>query len=148
MRERYNVSVRTEIWRSDGRLFCDLGTMRWPGVDEEIVAWLAGSCKTTAFWLIGLPEAAGPDTFTLKYQTIVTKGDGAPHSDTTELAFERMTYADVVRFEKWALDQLRELCDLFAARKAAAPSAPTRRRSKVGQLVRWTISIIKAKCFR
>ena len=55
--DTYDVSVQTLIERADGRLFADLGTMRWFGVDEDMRTWLAGSCKATAFWLMELPEA-------------------------------------------------------------------------------------------
>lgn len=140
----YDVAVRTEIWRSDGTLFFDMGTMRWPGVDEDIIGWLAGSCKTTAFWLVCLPESAEQESYTLKYQTVVTREDGSLHSDTTELAFERMTYADVIRFERWAIEQLREMCDLFESRHKG--TAKTRKRNKVRQLAKWAFQMARAKC--
>lgn len=131
MTTRHNVSVQTLIFRNGGEMFADLGTMRWFGVDDDVVAWLAGSCKTTAFWLIGLPEATGTDAFTLKYRTIVTATDGQVESDTTLVEFEGLTYADVIRFERWALHELEEMIRLFESKRSLLPATAIKRRSKL-----------------
>ena len=129
MSEQFNISVQTEIWRTGGSMFADFGTMRWFDVDQEVVTWLAGSCKTTAFWLIGLPECRDGESFELKYRTIVTDVYGKPVSDTTLLSFENLSYGDVVRFEDWEMDQLRELRVLFSV-KHIDEEPQLRKRSK------------------
>jgi hypothetical protein len=129
MNDTYDIAVTTLLYRDDGELFADLGTMRWFGVDEEVREWLAGSCKTTAFWLMNVPEVIDGESYTLKYRTLVTQGS-ATVSDTTLLEFPGLSYADVVRFEQWALRELGEMMLLFE-RKHGAVSVHAEPRSKV-----------------
>ncbi len=140
---RFNVSVQTLIYRKDGSLFADLGTMRWQGVNQQIVEWFTASCKTTAFWLLEIPEATGDDSYTLKYRTVVSMG-GHLVSDTTLLEFENLTYFDTVRFERWALRELDELLQLFERQHVFGPE-PTKRRSKVKAALSIAWQVIRNK---
>jgi len=124
----YDISVQTLIYRGDV-LFADLGTMRWFGVSEKVRWWLAGSCKTTAFWLIGLSESTRPDDdYTLKYRTRID-ANGMVVSDTGLLEFPHLSYVDLIRFERWAVNQLTEMTDLFADEHVATATS-VRHRSK------------------
>jgi hypothetical protein len=129
MIKRYDISVETKIFRKDGSLFADFGTFRWPGVDEEIRTWFAGSCSLTARWLIALPECVDGPSYTVQYRTVIAETSGRGKSDTTLIPFENLSYRDMIRFERWALDQLEELIALFE-RKQDPPPALTRPRSK------------------
>jgi hypothetical protein len=71
MTDHFDIAVTTLLYRDDGELFADLGTMRWFGVDQEVREWLTGSCKTTAFWLMNVPEVIDGESYTLKYRTLV-----------------------------------------------------------------------------
>ena len=139
-----NVSVKTEVWRTNGPMFCDLGVMQWFGVDDEVVQWLAGSCRTTAGWLVALPVCTDPETFAVKYRTIVSRPDGSVKSDTTLLEFEAMSYANVLRFERWALEQLREMVDLFESKRGRF-SAPKGKANKPWRAWRLLSQVMRNK---
>lgn len=128
--ERFDVSVHTLLHKADGTLFANLGDpMQWPGVNKQIVDWFSGSCKRTAFWLMDLPQTVGSQSYTLKYRTVVRSANTIV-SDTTWIEFPRLGYADVIRFEGWALDQLEELIELFAEQHDNL-SEPTEPRSSI-----------------
>jgi hypothetical protein len=124
----YNLSVQTLIYRQDGTLFTDLGIMRWFGVNEDVKTWLAGSCKTTAFWLMRLPEVIEGESYTLKYRTLVTDSDTSEVvTDTTLLEFPGLSYDDITKFEYWALEQLREMIVLFKSQHGKTEYKETKR---------------------
>lgn len=59
-------------------------------------------------------------------------------TDTTMIEFPDITYADVIRFQRWALTELSEMVDLFERKHTQAPEM-TRRRGwlrGIWQLVR------------
>lgn len=128
----YNVSVSTIVTRSDGRQFWQ-DEMRWFGVDAEVRDWLAGSCKTALFKLIGEAEVASGPSYTLAYRTVVLQGEQVV-SDTTLVEFQKMSYATVVAFQQFALDELREMQKLMIA-KHNKPGEPVRRRNKAKALL-------------
>lgn len=131
----YDVSVYTGIRRADGSLFADLGTFRWFGVSEHMRTWLAGSCRSTAFWLLTDFDET-PGGYVLEYRTIVREaGTDVVVSDTGLLQFPGLSYADVVRFEGYALDELRQMLNEFA-RERERPASPSRKRSKVRTILR------------
>lgn len=134
--DRYNISVQTLIERYDGSLYADLGTMKWFGVDEEVRAWLSASCKKTAFWLIGFDKVTSGEAYTLLYRTKVDHLNGEPVSDTGLIEFDAMSYEDVVRFERWAVEQLAELIDMLQAKHIRGP-VQTKRRSKLRELIKF-----------
>lgn len=71
----YTIIVETAITRADGREFWR-DVMTWTGVDEDTRLWLAGSCKTALFRLVGVPEVAAGPSYTLAYRTLVMEGAG------------------------------------------------------------------------
>jgi len=121
----FDIAVTTEVWRAD-RLWWDGGTMRWFGVDSDVNDWLAGSCKTTAFWLLGLPEVTSGESYSIRYRTVVTQG-GEVVTDTTMVHFDGLQYADVIAFQRWALTELSEMVRLFEAKHAGASITVPRR---------------------
>lgn len=136
---KFDISVTTEIWRHErsGRsfLYFDAGTMRWFRCDDEVKRWLAESCRVTAMDLMTLPQSTAPVSYSVRYRTIVRESapsthDGRLVSDTTMLEFDGLTYADMTRFQRWALEQLREMVDLFERRHGQRVE-PVRRRSRV-----------------
>lgn len=137
--KKYDVVVSTVFRKADGTLFADLGTFRWPNVSEYMKDWLAGSCKATAFWLLDLDEY--PGGYTLEYRTLVIQ-ENKVYSDTGLITFPNMSYVDVIRFEKWALQELSAMIDLFEKEHKKENLTP-RRRNKI--LTVWTW--IKQKYF-
>lgn len=100
--------------------------MRWFGVDDEMHDWLAGSCKTTAFWLLGLPEVTGGENYSIRYRTLVTR-DGAVISDTTMVQFDGLSYDSVTRFQQWAITELSEMIEIFERKHAGVSTVRKRR---------------------
>lgn len=146
MSERFDVWVTTKFYHPDGRLFCDLGTFVWPRVSDDMRVWLAGSCKKTAFWLIDLD--ACPGGYTLEYHTVVRRaGEEAIYSEVGPVRLEEIAYADVLRFEKWALGELDEMIGLFAA-EHDAPPLPTKRRSKLRTILQVVGRLLHDRFFR
>ncbi len=121
----FDIAVTTEVWKAD-RLWWDGGTMRWFGVDDDVNGWLAGSCKTTAFWLLGLPEVASGESYSIRYRTVVTQ-DGEVVTDTSMVQFDGLSYADVIAFQRWALAELSEMVRMFEAKHAGASITVPRR---------------------
>ena len=144
MNDRYKVSVTTRIFNSDKTLFADLGTMIWPTVNDDMRLWLAGSCRKTAFWLVTLPEHK--DGYILMYRTLVEQDDNVI-SDTGELEFEGLSYDDVIKFEHWALDELREMIELFNANHTKTASMG-KKRNKVKQVWKWGKTLVNTKLSR
>ena len=134
--DRFEVSVETLIFKKDGSLYADLGTFVWPNVRQDLVDWLAGSCSTTAWWLAGLPEVTSGESYTIKYQTIVSK-DRQIVSDTTMVEFPNLTYADVIRFEYWALNELTRMIEYFEKEHAVGADVKVKKRNRFKAL--WSI---------
>lgn len=120
----HDITVWTRVLRPDGSLMW-ADCMEWHGVDDEVRAWLAESCRITALDLVGYPETTGPG-YTIQYRTLV---QGPSPSDTTMLDFGRVDYAGVLRFQRWALHELAEMLVLFEAKHDQEAAKPTRRRS-------------------
>jgi hypothetical protein len=122
----FDIAVTTEIWQND-IIWWSGGTMCWFNVDQEVCDWLAGSCKTTAFWLLGLPEAVGGKSYSIRYRTLVT-ADGAVVSYTTMVQFDGLIYEDVIRFQRWALNELSEMISLFESKHSGMRTKVSSRR--------------------
>ena len=133
--DRYNISVQTLIERYDGYLYADLGTMRWFNVDEEVRSWLSASCKRTAFWLIGFDKVTSGDSYTICYRTVVTTTDNEHISDTGLIEFDGFSYDDIVKFERFGIEQLSELLDLLQSKHVRGP-VETKKRSSLRELFR------------
>lgn len=128
----YTIIVETAITRADGREFWR-DVMTWTGVDEDTRLWLAGSCKTALFRLVGVPEVAAGPSYTLAYRTLVMEG-GRVISDTTLVEFPRLSYESVVAFQLWAMDELREMHRLLVEKHDGLPVA-TRPRNRLRALL-------------
>ena len=137
----FDIAVTTEVWK-DNRLWWDGGTMRWFGVDDDVNAWLAGSCKTTAFWLLGLPEVTEGESYSIRYRTLVTAG-GEVVTDTTMVQFDGLSYADVIKFQRWALAELSDMVALFESKHAG--TSVTAQRRWVRQLWQLLTSTVQKK---
>ncbi len=129
----YDITVQTIVTHDDGRPFWR-DTMHWSQVDDEVRDWLAGSCKTALFHMIGAPEVAAGSSYTIGYRTVVTQGNTVV-SDTTLVEFPLLSYATVVEFQRFALDALREMQALMV-RKHAAPPTPVRQRNRALALLK------------
>lgn len=128
----YDIAVTTEIyWDTDERddLFFDGGTMRWFGVNEETMLWLAGSCSITFRQLCGRPRVVEGDAFSVRYRTVVAS-DGQVISDTRTLSFDGLSHSDVVWFWKWATGQLADMIPVLERQYDNGPSI-TRKRSRI-----------------
>jgi len=112
----YDVSVTTQILDHRGDLYADLGTMRWFGVNEDMHAWLGQSCGITFRRMLEQPLVEEGERYTVRYRTVVREHDtGRIVSDTGNVDLEDRSYASVVEFERWAIEQLSEMLDKFAA---------------------------------
>lgn len=141
--ERYDVWVSTRLYRADNTLFCDLGTMHWPRVSASMKRWLADSCRTTAFWLVKLDEQAGG--FTLEYETVVrSAGTDIVVTHVGPIRTEGLSYADVCRFERFAVNELAQMIAMFEE-EHARPTLPSRKRSRVGQWAKWIVGAVRAR---
>ncbi|MDE2457459.1 MAG: hypothetical protein KGL43_28035, partial [Burkholderiales bacterium] len=131
--EMYDIKVQTVITRSDGAAFWS-DEMQWFGVDDEVRNWLAGSCKTALFRLLGEPEVAEGESYTLAYRTLVSSA-GRTVSDTTLVEFPRLSYDTIADFEAWAMAELRAMQVLLIEKhRRRAPAPRLRRGSRLGRL--------------
>lgn len=132
-----DVSVQTVISRSaDKKKFIEFLNC-WYGISDDMVDWLAGSCRATAGRLVRLDEDHGPDSYTIQYRTIVTE-DEKTVSDTTLIDFVHLSYDDMIKFERWAIGQLDEMVDEFeAAHKVDTSTQIVNKRSKIVSALRF-----------
>lgn len=129
-----NVTVHTVVTKSDGTSFWD-DTMNWYGVDEEVVQWLAGSCKLALFKLIGVPEVTSGNSYTLSYRTVVTDAaTGKVVSDTTMIDFPKLSYDTICEFQRFAIDELLSMQELLQG-KHANKTVITKKRNKLLSLI-------------
>lgn len=128
MTTTYDITVQTVVTHDDGRPFWR-DEMRWTGVDHEVRDWLAGSCKTALFRMIGAPEVTAGSAYTVAYRTLVTSG-GVVVTDTTLVEFPRLSYETVVEFQRFAMDELRLMHNLLVAKHDSVPVV-TKRRSRI-----------------
>ena len=129
---RYDITVQTIVTRDDGRPFWR-DEMQWFGVDDEVRDWLAGSCKTALFRMIGQPEVIDGPAYTVAYRTLVVR-DGVVVSDTTLVEFPRLSYETVIDFQRFALDELREMQKMMVKKRTNSP-ASTRPRNRMAALL-------------
>lgn len=146
MSERFDVWVTTHFYRHDGMLFCDLGTMHWPGVTPRVKSWLADSCRTTAFWLVGVDET--PGGYSLMYRTLVKRaGTDEVVSEIGPIWTHGFGYQDVLRFERYALAELEAMVVLFEE-EHTAPAMPSRKRNKLVQWWSWIGRMLHDRFYR
>lgn len=144
----YSIVVTTEAVHVTDRYEHTMWTdrMKWAGVDDAVVEWFAGSCKAALGWYVNYPETvADDDYYVVRYSTIITDMQGNECPGTVRDAeLDRLDYAGLVSFQRFALEQLRELL-LMLEERHGRPAAPTRRRSKLGALTRLVLGAIRAE---
>jgi hypothetical protein len=141
------IKVVTEVYRvTEGysRLYW-MDDMRWYRVDQDVIDWFTGSCKAALSWFVNYPEpVASDDYFQVVYSTRITDAKGNELPGTVPKAeLGPLDYKGVCDFQRFALGQLSELIDFFEARKGA-PTAPTKRRSKLKTLGKLVWGAIRA----
>ena len=98
------------------------------GVGESVRDVVAGSCKTTLFKLMKLPEDKSPEAYNLKYRTVVRQaGTDLVVSDTRLITFPGMDDQGIGEFKRWAVQQLLETSEAVDAERVAGPVATQRR---------------------
>lgn len=107
MKELYDITVLTLI--SQGKTSHVKDEITFYNVGESVREMIAGSCKTTLFKLMKLPEDKSPDAWNLKYRTVVKKaGTHFTVSDTKLITFPGMDHNGIKEFKAWAIQQLEE----------------------------------------
>lgn len=127
----YDITVKTIVTKATGELFWQ-DEMQWFSVDNEIKGWLADSCKTALFKMIGVPEVVSGKAYNLYYQTIVKQGDRVI-SDTSLVEFPNLSYETIVEFQAFALQELKEMLNLMRKKHTQA-SIVEKPRSKIKTL--------------
>lgn len=134
----YDITVLTLI--SQGSKPHAKDEITFYSVGESVRDFIAGSCKSTLFKLIKLPEDTTPDAWNLKYRTVVrVAGQEKVVSDTKLITFPGMDGPAIAEFKKWAIEQLQETVEAVETEMLIAPDA-TKRRNRFLTLLKalWT----------
>ncbi len=122
----YDISVLTLI--SKGAEPHAKDDITFYGVGETVRSVIAGSCKTTLFKLMRLPEDKSSEAWNLKYRTVVRQaGTDLVVSDTKLITFPGMDDKGISEFKRWAVQQLLETIEAVEAERVAGPIATKRR---------------------
>lgn len=131
---RYDITVLTLI--SHGAAPHVRDEITFHNVGDDVLDFVAGSCKATLFKLMKLPEDKGPFAWNLKYRTVVRKaGTAEVVSDTKLITFPGMDGPGIRMFQDWAIEQLRETAAVVNAEVINGPVA-TRRRNRFFTLIK------------
>lgn len=125
----YDITVLTMI--SHGNIPHAKDEITFYGVGESVKELISGSCKTTLFKLMKLPEDKSPFAWNLKYRTVVREsGCELIYSDTRLITFPGMDGKAMAEFKYWAVDQLREIIAAVNEEMEIGPVA-TKKRNKL-----------------
>lgn len=134
----YDITVMTLISRGDAPHARD--EITFYGVGDSVRETIAGSCKTTLFKLMKLPEDKSTSAWHLKYRTVVKKaGTHDVVSDTKLITFPGMDGKAMSEFKYWAVDQLRETIDAVNGELETGPVA-TKKRNKFMTAIKMLLS--------
>lgn len=109
------------------------------GVGDAVRSTIAESCKATVFKLIKFKESTEPDSWHLKYRTLVKEaGTHSVVSDSRMITFPAMDGPSMLEFKRWAIQQLRETTDAVNAEIEQGPVA-TKKRNRVMALLKMLV---------
>ena len=128
----YDITVLTLISR--GNIPHARDEITFYGVGDSVREAIAGSCKTTLFKLMKIPEDRSPFAWNLKYRTVVREpGTHKVVSDTKLITFPSMDGAAIYEFKQWAIEQLRETVEAVENELETGPVA-TKKRNQIAAI--------------
>lgn len=134
LQPRYDITVLTLI--SQGRKPHARDEITFYDVGDSVKQFIAGSCKSTLFMLMKLPEDKSTDAWNLKYRTVVRQaGTDITVSDTKLITFPGMDDPSIRMFKLWAAEQLVETIHAVDNEREAGIAA-TKKRSLFLTMVR------------
>lgn len=112
MDKRYNITVVTRISKADepGALEKKdtFNSLILYDVDESVKAFIAESCSITLNQVLKYPTPKSGVQYILSYRTLVQDTEGKTVTDTGFINFPAMSHEYIVRFQRWAVNELNE----------------------------------------
>lgn len=112
MNKRYNITVVTRVAKVDepGALEKKdtFNALILYDVDESVKAFIAESCSITLNQVLKYPTHKSGVQYILSYRTHVEDTEGKTVTDTGFINFPAMNHEYIVRFQRWAVNELNE----------------------------------------